>query len=198
MRSLESLFVVAAFFVASAAMATTVLYQDVAALSRTCDLVVRGQVIDLSSRWTADRRRIVTDVRVEVADTWKGSLRKTIIVRTPGGVVGDIGQRVDGLATFKPGEEVVLFLERRPDDSFIVSGAAQGKFGVRRSADGKGAFAVPDPNVGEAVIIDPLTRQPIVHAPKTFALEDLRRQVATAIAAPATEPLSPPKGTGTK
>ncbi|MCA3013590.1 MAG: hypothetical protein INH41_14500, partial [Myxococcaceae bacterium] len=40
----------------------------------------------------------------------------TVLVKQPGGVIGDVGQRVSGVATFAPGEEVVLFLEPAADE----------------------------------------------------------------------------------
>lgn len=160
----------------SLAGATTVLFQDVPALTRTSDAVVRGTVTRQQSRWTGDHRRIVTDVELSVSETLKGTPRSTLVIRQPGGEVGDIGQRVDGLASFKVGEEVLVFLEQQ-GDGFIVSGLAQGKYRIERSSDGRGIFAVPDPNTHEARVVDPLTHQERVVTPKTWTLDDLRAEV---------------------
>ncbi|MHB8873799.1 MAG: hypothetical protein ACYC8T_08955, partial [Myxococcaceae bacterium] len=129
----------------TAAGATTLLAMDVPALARGADAIVRGSVVGVTSRWTGDHQRIVTEVQIEVADRLKGTAPQIVTVVQPGGVVGDIGQRVSGLASFAEGEEVVVFLERRAGGTFLVEGMAQGKFRVERSSDGKAAYAVPEP-----------------------------------------------------
>ncbi|MBX5484890.1 MAG: hypothetical protein IRZ16_23970 [Myxococcaceae bacterium] len=168
------------------ALATTVLYQDVPALARQADAIVRGTVVRQQSRWTGDHRRIVTDVSVRVEDVWKDTHpedpREVVLIRQPGGVVGDIGQRVDGFPSFHEGEAVLLFLERRPDGSFVVSGAAQGKYRIERSADGKEELAIPDAHVADARVVDPSTHAPVQVTQKPRTLTELRMEVARALA----------------
>jgi hypothetical protein len=161
-------------WVATAA-ATSMLSQDVRALTEASDAVVHGKVKKMESRWTADNKRIVTDVWVEVTEALKGRPAKTVIVQQPGGQVGGIAQRVSGLASFSEGEEVILFLEQRGVDRFVVSGMAQGKFRVDRSSE-KGPVAVPQ-HPGDAQLIDPQTRQPTHFEAKPIELDALRAQV---------------------
>lgn len=160
--------------------ATTLLRTDVAELSSTSDTIVQGTVRRVQSRWSGDRRRIVTDVEIQVTDTLKGQPGGTVVVTQPGGRVGDIGQVVHGLASFSPGEEVVVFLDKRGASSFQVSGMAQGKFQVRRDADGKTVLAVPE-STGDALLLDPATRQPTASAMKTVPLTELKASVRTAL-----------------
>lgn len=177
-----------ALLLGTAAFGTTLVYRDLPELARTSDAVVRGKVVETQSRWTADRSRIVTDVTIEVAETLKGAPGRTVTIVQPGGRVGDIGQKVAGLASFEKGEEVVVFLEKRGDERFVVNGLAQGKYRVERTSDGKAAFAVPDRNVEEAVVVDPVTRVPAeVHRP-TVKLETLRADVQKALSAPSERP----------
>lgn len=159
--------------------ATTLIRRDVAELSSQSDTVVHGTVRRVQSRWSGDRRRIVTDVEIQVTDTLKGQPGSTVLVTQPGGTVGDIGQTVHGLASFTPGEEVVVFLERRGRVAFEVSGMAQGKFQVRRGADGKTLLAVPEPT--DALLLDPVTREPTTSAHKTVPLSELKAHVRTAL-----------------
>ncbi len=161
---------------ATQARATTLIHQDVPALTRGADAIVVGRVVKSESRWTADRRRIVTDVTVEVGESLKGAPAQTVVVRQPGGQVGDIGQRVDGVASFKQGEEVVLFLEQRPDKSFLLEGMSQGKFRLERSVDGKDVLAVPEPK-GRARTVDPVTGREIVVQPKPVKLPELKAEI---------------------
>jgi hypothetical protein len=132
--------VVATLFApADAALAALADQASVEELARTSDAVVRGRVERRTSRMVG--RRIVTDVEIQTTATWRGAAPRRLTVTVPGGVVGDLGQRVDGVATFTEGEEVVVFVERSSDGRWRVNGAAQGKFKVeaaeaRPSLDG--------------------------------------------------------------
>jgi hypothetical protein len=141
--------------------------------------VVRGKVKKMQSRWAKTGGRIVTDIEVEVTEALKGEPAKTIVIRQPGGVVGDIGQKVQGLATFEPGEEIVVFLEQRPGNAFDVYGSAQGKFRLKASDDGKKLLAVPDAMEGTS-LLDPVTRQPVAPQTEPIALDTLRAKIKKA------------------
>lgn len=176
-----------ALLLALPALATTLLRLDLGALARDADTVVRGRVLRVESRWAGDGMRIVTDVEVEVAEALKGSPGARVTLTQPGGVVGDIGQVVQGMAAFDPGEEVVLFLEQRGGGKgaaarFRLRGMAQGKYRVERGSDGA-AWAVPEA-LGDTVLLDPQTRAPAPSALERLPLEALRREVVRAAGAP--------------
>ncbi len=162
-----------------AASASTVLRADLPALTHVADTVVRGTVSRLSTRWSGDHMRILTDVEIRVQEVLKGEPRRTLTVVNPGGVIGDLGQRVAGTPDFTEGEEVILFLEQR-GDRFIVSGMAQGKFKVERSSDGTAAFAVPATNF-DALVLDPATRKPVQPNGQPMALDAFKLKVKEAI-----------------
>lgn len=175
-----------------AALATTLVKADLAQLTRQSDVVVVGQVTRVGSRFTSDRQRIVTDTEIAVSQAVKGEVQKTIVVMQPGGEVGDLGQKVAGVALFTPGEEVVVFLERRGERYFVV-GLGQGKYKVQRSSDGKAAYAVP-PSELDATLVDPVTREHVSPESAPVLLEVFLQRVAAAAgaAAPA-QPAAPPK-----
>jgi hypothetical protein len=177
-RSVASL----AIGLAGVAAATAMISADVDELTRRSDAVVRGTVQRAESRWSADGRRILTDVEISVAEALKGSPGKRVIVQQPGGVVGDIGQKVSGQASFQVGEEVVVFLGRHGDQRYQVTGMAQGKFRVERSSDGTAAFAVPEP-MSEALLLDPATGQEVQSTHRAVPLDDLRERIRKAAAA---------------
>lgn len=177
--------------VSSVASATTMLEQDVAALTKASAVVVRAKVLASQARWTADRARIVTDTEVEILDAWKGAPAARVVVMQPGGIVGEVGQKVAGAARFTVGEELVLFLEPR-GDRYTVSGMSQGAFHVERSSDGKTAFARQD--LDEALLLDPVTRQPVAGAREILTVEQLKARVLTATTSPTT-PVRPPAST---
>ncbi len=119
----------AALLSAGPAAASAVVTATVEELARSADLVVRGSVEGRESRFTANRRRIYTTLWIRPTAAWKGSAGAVVEVEIPGGVVGDVGQRVSGVATFDDGEEVVLFLQRS-GAAYGVLGLSQGKFRV--------------------------------------------------------------------
>jgi hypothetical protein len=162
--------------------ATSLLYRDVPALSRASDAIVVARVVKTESRWTPDHRRIVTDVTLQVSESLKGAPGSTVVVRQAGGQVGEMGQRVDGMASFARGEEVLVFLTQRPDQSFLLSGMSQGKYHVERAANGK-VLAHPE-SPGTARFIDPQTQAEIEVKPQTLELPTLKTQIRTALAQP--------------
>ncbi|MCA2977613.1 MAG: hypothetical protein INH37_04965 [Myxococcaceae bacterium] len=99
-----------------AASATVVLAMSMEEMTVRSPVVVRGVVHRVDPQWTEGRTGIWTYAEVVVKEVLKGGARATVLVKQPGGVIGDVGQRVSGVATFAPGEEVVLFLEPAADE----------------------------------------------------------------------------------
>jgi hypothetical protein len=116
---------------AAPASASTFLATSVEEVTRSSDAVVRGAVVATAARETRDRR-IVTDVEIEVASAWKGDTGRRLKVTVPGGSLGEIALRVEGGATFRKGEEVVVFVAR------------EGR-GWRVTAHGLGKYTVTGP-----------------------------------------------------
>ncbi|MBI5069631.1 MAG: hypothetical protein HZB56_15465 [Deltaproteobacteria bacterium] len=117
-----------ALLVAAPAGAATVVTATVEELARSADLVVRGTVEARQARFHG--ARIYTTLRIRASAAWKGSAAEVVEVEIPGGVVGDVGQKVSGVAAFAEGEEVVLFLRRGGGAAYGVMGLSQGKFRV--------------------------------------------------------------------
>src|SRR5262249_55709368 len=101
---------------------------DVVALTRASQCVVRARVTSVSSQ-RSPSGRITTSVELE---PWAGPDVQTLRMFIPGGVVGEIGQRVEGAPSFAAGEEVVLFLAAR-GSSYQPVGLGQGVWRVDRS-----------------------------------------------------------------
>src|SRR5690349_12200304 len=132
------LLAVALLVAARPALAAQAVAVSIEELARTSDAVVRGKVVDATARWNDERLRIFTIVELERTAVLRGRAPFRVRVAVPGGVVGRVGQRVDGAPVFARGEEVVLFLRRSAGDAFGVNGLAQGKFTVT------GAVVRPD------------------------------------------------------
>lgn len=120
-------------------------------LVRVSPLVVLGKPLEHQSLWEEDEnggRRIVTYTRVRVERSLGGEAKeKEVWVRTLGGTVGSVGQRVDGEALLIKDQSAVLFLQPRPDGTHVVSGMALGHFPVLKGDDGILRLS-PSPNPG--------------------------------------------------
>jgi hypothetical protein len=104
---------------AGPAHAATVLRLTFEELTARSDAVVRGRVVGSTAKLDPQKGRIATFTEVEVTESVKGAPAKKVTVRQPGGEAGGIGQSVAGAARFTPGEEVVLFLQRAPDEAAV-------------------------------------------------------------------------------
>lgn len=165
------LVVAAALAVAPAARAAQAVPVSVEDLALHSDLVVEGEVVDVRSAWSADGLRILTTAEIHPSAAWVGEARGRVKVVVPGGVVGDVGQRVDGAPSFAKGEAVVVFLRAAEAGAYRVTGLAQGKFRV------EGAQARPDLSRVQ-LLAAPLRAGHRASGP--MPVDELRRRVGSA------------------
>lgn len=102
---------------------------------------VHGEVV--GSSWMEMEPRVnrpYTYWRIQVKDQQLGpALGELIIVRQPGGEIGDMGYNVAGTATFKGGEDVFVALrdtDQHPGIKEVV-GLASGKYRVGKGPNGE-------------------------------------------------------------
>jgi hypothetical protein len=114
---------------ADASVSVALSIDDVAKAST---IVVRATPIEQASAW--ENGRIVTTTRLRVERFIAGKASGSeLSVRTLGGIVGDIGQRVEGEAVFSPKTPSIVFL-KATEGTFIVAGRAQGQLVVMKDA----------------------------------------------------------------
>ena len=93
---------------------------------------VVATALDAHSDWVliGGKRRIVTDTRIRIEETLAGKppAQNEMEVRVLGGIVGDLGERVDGQAELVLGEPAVAFLMPISPVLAYVTGAAQGHY----------------------------------------------------------------------
>lgn len=102
-------------------------------LVRRADHVVVATAIGESARRDA-RGRIVTDYAVRIEEVMKGDARPgdVLVMTRIGGVIGDLGMRVEGEPGLEMGERYVLFLDRLRDGRTLRPvGMSQGVLPVR-------------------------------------------------------------------
>jgi len=133
------LILIAIFFLsctAKSVQSTVMLKQGLGDLVKRAETIFQGKVRGISHEWNSDKTMIFTTVRVSTERILKGpGDLKEIVVRQPGGMIGDKGVKVSGYPDFFDGEEVILFVE--PFESkgihsgkHRVVGMAQGKFRI--------------------------------------------------------------------
>jgi hypothetical protein len=171
------------------ASASVIVRLDVGALTAQADVIVRGRVVAERSRWDGRRTRIVTDVWLLVAQTYRGRVAagEVITVTRLGGSVDGIGMRVAGEATFDVGEEAVVFLRRHGAGALArhtVVGMAQGKLTVVRSPDAAHVLASPGAAGLRLVTPDGGRLQPVTPRGALQPLGDVERAIAAALAPP--------------
>ena len=112
--------------------ATTMRYKSIRELVRGSDVTLLGQPVAQQSFWQGTR--ILTRVQVQVQEVWAGHAPQHSLVEvvTAGGIVGDIGQRVDGAAVLPQGSQMVLHL-RRQDGEYWPVAMAQGVWVIEKS-----------------------------------------------------------------
>ena len=159
--------------------ATVLVPASVGELAREAGAIVRGRVIAVEARFTADRRAIETLVTVDVEETLKGSLGSTVQFLAPGGTLGRYRSIFVGAPAFAAGERVVLFLGWNGPSYPYLLGLSQGVFRVQ-TGSANTLVVVPSP------VTAPLTGTVSVvrgdPARRPLPLADFEKQVRTIVA----------------
>jgi hypothetical protein len=96
--------------------------------------IVRGEVVSVKSYWNPEKTLIYTDVTVFVDEYLKGDGPREIILKIPGGTVGDETQWVSDMPQFNVGDVDVILLESSgqvtggPDGVYPLKGEDGDKF----------------------------------------------------------------------
>lgn len=114
------------------ALATITQKLSLEQLAREADLIAMGRIQGVTSQESVDRSTMTTVVTLSVEEQWKGPKASTITVKQPGGSVGGLTQRVMGEPQFSVGEEVILFLKKGRNGSYVTVGGVQGKFLIKK------------------------------------------------------------------
>jgi hypothetical protein len=96
------------------------------------DSTTAAVVVAAESRpvWEDGRIYTYTHVRVDRAVAGELVSGGDAWIRTMGGIVGKVGQIVEGEAAFAPGEVSLLFLRPGPVGAYVVTDRGQGQFPV--------------------------------------------------------------------
>lgn len=151
---------------------------SLAELTSTATSIVHGRATQSQAVWSPDRKRIYTEVTLEVDDRLKGKGSGTTVVTIPGGQIGNIRYEVSDMPAIDEGEEVVVFVWQHPSGRNLVTGGSQGKLVVERAgslslAQVTGPFGLSDDAAGKTI-------EPGAQA--AIGLDDLKTRIKTLVA----------------
>ncbi|MFY9571181.1 MAG: FG-GAP-like repeat-containing protein [Blastocatellia bacterium] len=117
--------------------------------------IVRGKVLSVASSFDEQHNNIYTYITIKVQEVLKGQIsERRIVIKEPGGQVGEQGSIVFGTPQFKPGEKVLLYLDTWNDGSLRVHEIFLGKFDIIQDPKTGQEFAVRSES-GENVDVVP-------------------------------------------
>ena len=184
---------------AAAATASIVLRVSPRELADAAHLVVEGRVSTVDVRWDDERTCINTYVSVSVERVHKGKAGGAVVIKVPGGRVGDEEVRVEGTAKFAAGDEAMVFLWKDGRGEWIVLGEAQGKF--RLFQDAKAGRRMAENSLKDlCLVMRPEGKGPAAAAakhPDLLPYDDLAAIVRASVEA-AKKPAASSTGTGTE
>jgi hypothetical protein len=160
--------------------ATTLERMSVAKMTVAAQLVVRAQCVANSAAW--DGGEIWTFTSFAVEESWKGAptgAAQELTVRLLGGSVGNLTSTVSGVPRFRPGEEVILFLQNTARGDYSVVSWVQGTFRIRQDARSGAEIVVQDTAAYETY--DPMTRRFDAGGIRNLSLAALQLRVQTAL-----------------
>lgn len=141
----------------SLTVASVFLKVDIPTLNRMSDSVVHARVVDVQSAWNADGSSIFTHVTLKVLGRLRGTTGDQIVVRIPGGTVGDFTIQMEGAPRPALHDEIVAFIGKWDDGVAMIAGYEQGMSHVEHD------------NLGNAILRDGLA--------DGMPMSDLVRQV---------------------
>jgi len=102
---------------------------DIKTLSKGADVIITGKVVIQKSQWNNDKTRISTQSTIAVDEYLKGNQgNKTIVVTTPGGEVGEVGELYTHMPRFENDEDVLVFVkEDKKNKNYKVLNGEEGK-----------------------------------------------------------------------
>jgi hypothetical protein len=122
---------------------------------------------------------IFTHYRVQVSETFKGTVGSSVEVMVPGGELNGLHQTISGSPVLNKGGEFVLFLWTSKAGITWITGLTQGLFSL--AADGTSDPTAKRPASPE-LMLDPNTARPVKDVALSMRLSDLRAQIAAALA----------------
>lgn len=175
-RFLWVIFFAGLVLAAVVANATTLARLSFEDLARQSVAIARLRCLGSESHWNGGE--IWTETKFEIVERHKGGLEQFVTVRMLGGRAGHYYSRVDGVPTFRAGEEVYLFLWGRAGEPYRVLGWSQGTFRIARDAQTGRERVTQESAFGK---FDPQTRMFRADGIRGMELSAFRKKLQQAI-----------------
>jgi hypothetical protein len=120
---------------AGLAQATTVIMPTDTQLMIESRAIIRAKVRSVSTAADEQSGIVYTYIKLKVTDVFKGEIRdRLIVVKQPGGSIGDRGTMVFSAPRFSVGEQVIVYLQTMQDGTLRVHDAFLGKYSIVKDA----------------------------------------------------------------
>lgn len=108
------------------------------------EAIFRGRVerIDAARDWSKPHGPVISTVRFTRLAVYKGQVASAVSLDFLGGAADGVELRVEGMPTFKAGQEYVLFVSGKQNRACPVVGWTEGQLLVDRKPDADGAVTV--------------------------------------------------------
>jgi hypothetical protein len=157
---------------ANGACATTIARMNLSELAQSAQIVVRARCDGSQSQLAGGS--IWTLYDFTVLETLEGAPPQLLRIRLPGGRIGHVETKIDGVPKFRVGEEVVLFAEQISGGDFSVTSWAQGTFRIHSGATGEPRLTQ---DTSHFAVFDPLTRSFAAAGIRDISLVEFRKQL---------------------
>jgi hypothetical protein len=161
---------------ANSVCATTLARMSLSELAQSAQIIVRGRCEGSQSQLIGGS--IWTLYDFTVLESLKGAPPQLLRIHLPGGRVGHLETKIDGVPKFRAGEEVVLFAEQTSGGSYSITGWAQGTFRVRSGAAEEPRLTQ---DASQFAVFDPATRNFSVAGIRDICLGEFRKRVVEAL-----------------
>jgi len=115
---------------AASAQATVVPAVGFGQMISEAELIVHGKVTEVEPRWSDDESTVYTYVTFSDVTVIHGRHFGPLTLRFEGGEIGEHRLEVDGMPTFRNGDEEILFVRGNEVSASPVVGLFQGRFKV--------------------------------------------------------------------
>ncbi|MGH9573126.1 MAG: hypothetical protein ACRD40_06295 [Candidatus Acidiferrales bacterium] len=157
--------------------ATTLMQMSVAQMARVAQDIVRARCIANATQWDSGELWTVTTFDVE--ERWQGAANGRITVRLLGGRTLQFTSIVSGVPHFRPGEDVILFLQRTPQGDYSVVSWRQGTFRIQRETKTGEEQVTQD--TAQLQTYDPSTRRFVTGGSRKRTISEFRSEVEAAL-----------------
>src|SRR5262249_11714821 len=155
-RIWRSAYISFAIIIASAGLAeaTTVIMPTDTQLMIESRAIVRAKVKSVSTGLDEQSGHVFTYIKLRVTDVFKGDIRdRVLVIKQPGGSIGDRGTMVFSAPQFAAGEQVIIYLQTMQDGTLRVHDALLGKYSIVKDAASGNLIVVRGAPQGEVKIV---------------------------------------------